>query len=126
MLWPLLLMFIQPAMYGLCMTQKNAVSLAEALFILHYRISTCFLSVSFTFTYMNITLNTLCHSFYLCLSPFPDGKLSFIYLFKLFYYCSISVCIYFPPLPPTSAKPISLSCFHSPPWFCSCVLYSSS
>ena len=28
--------------------------------------------------------------------------------------------------PPTPAKPTSLPCFHPPPWFCPCVLYSSS
>ena len=30
------------------------------------------------------------------------------------------------PSPPTPAKPTSLPCFHPPPWFCPCVLYSSS
>ena len=44
---------------------------------------------------------------------------------KIFYCCSITVvCIFSPP--PTPAKPTSLSCFHPPPWFCPCVLYSSS
>ena len=47
--------------------------------------------------------------------------------FKLLYCCSITVvCIFSPPLPPTPAKPTSLPCFHPPPWFCPCVLYSSS
>ena len=49
----------------------------------------------------------------------------YIHFFKLLYCGSITVvCIYSPPLPPTSAKPTSLPCFH--PWFCPCVLYSSS
>ena len=50
----------------------------------------------------------------------------FIYLLKIFY-CSITVvCIFSPPFYPTPAKPTSLPCFHPPPWFCPCVLYSSS
>ena len=48
--------------------------------------------------------------------------------FKLLYCCSITVVCLFPhlSLPPTPAKPISLPCFQAPPWFCPCVLYSSS
>ena len=47
--------------------------------------------------------------------------------FNLFYCCLITVVrIFSTPLPPTPSKPTSLSCFHSPPWFCPCVLYSSS
>ena len=43
------------------------------------------------------------------------------------FYCSVTVvCIFSPPLYPTPAKPTSLPCFHPPPWFCPCVLYSSS
>ena len=46
---------------------------------------------------------------------------------KLLYCCSIRVVWNFsPPLSPTPAKPTSLPCFHPPPWFCPCVLYSSS
>ena len=46
---------------------------------------------------------------------------------KLFYCCSITVvCIFPQPLPHTPAKLTSLPCFHPPPWFCPCVLYSSS
>ena len=41
--------------------------------------------------------------------------------------CSITVvCIFSPPLHPTPAEPTSLPCVHPPPWFCPCVLYSSS
>ena len=48
-------------------------------------------------------------------------------IFKLFYFCSITVvCILPPPLYLTPAKPTSLPCFHPPPWLCPRVLYSSS
>ena len=51
----------------------------------------------------------------------------FYFYFKLLYYCSITVPFIFSlPLLPTPAKPTSLPCFHPPPWFCPCVLYSSS
>ena len=51
----------------------------------------------------------------------------FFSIFKLFYCCSIIVVsIFSPPLYPTPAKPTSLPCFHPLPWFCPCVLYSSS
>ena len=51
----------------------------------------------------------------------------YIYIFKLFYCCSITVvCIFSPSLHPTPAKHTSLPCFHPPRWFCPCVLYSSS
>ena len=53
-------------------------------------------------------------------------KVFFFQIFKLFY-CSITVvCIFSPPLYPTPAKPPSLPHLHPPPWFCPCVLYSSS
>ena len=51
----------------------------------------------------------------------------FFSIFQLFYCCSITVvCIFSPPLYPTAAKPTSCPCFHPLPWFCACVLYSSS
>ena len=51
----------------------------------------------------------------------------FFSIFKLFYCYAITVvCIFSPPLYPTPAKPTSFPCFHNPPWFCPCVLYSSS
>ena len=50
-----------------------------------------------------------------------------IFLSSFFYCCSITVVwIFSPPLHPTPAKPTSLPRVHSPPWFCPCVLYSSS
>ena len=60
------------------------------------------------------------------------GKVtSFIYLlliyFKKFYCYSITVvCLFSPSLHPTPAEPISLPHLHPPPWYCPCVLYSSS
>ena len=51
----------------------------------------------------------------------------FFSFFKIFYYSSITVIrISSPPLHATPDKPTFLPCFHSPPWFCPCVLYSSS
>ena len=49
---------------------------------------------------------------------------SFFFVFNC---CSITVvCIFFPPLHPTLAKPTSLPHLHPLLWFCPCVLYSSS
>ena len=45
-----------------------------------------------------------------------------INIFKIILLFNYS-CLHFPP---TSATPTSLPCFHPPPWFCPCVLYSSS
>ena len=48
-------------------------------------------------------------------------------LFKNFYSYSITVvCLFSPSLHPTPAEPPSLPHVHPPPWFCPCVLYSSS
>ena len=50
-----------------------------------------------------------------------------IYFFTLFYFCSITVvCIFSPSLHHTPAEPTSLLHLHPPPWFCPCVLCSSS
>ena len=60
-------------------------------------------------------------------SPHPHQHLFFVGFFFKSFYCSITVvCIFSPPLYPTPAKPTSLPCFYPPPWFCPCVLYSSS
>ena len=57
----------------------------------------------------------------------PSHKNIILYLLSFFYCCSITVvCIFSPPLHPTPAKPTSLPHLHPPPWFCPCVLYSSS
>ena len=64
----------------------------------------------------------------------PLFSILFIYLFiyllnflNFFYYYSITVvCIFSPSLHPTPAKPTSFLHLHPPPWFCPCVLYSSS
>ena len=48
--------------------------------------------------------------------------------FSLNFYCySITlVCLFSPSFHSTPAEPTSLSHLHPPPWFCPCVLYSSS
>ena len=52
-------------------------------------------------------------------------KKDFIYLFNLF--CPVTiVCIFSPTLHPTPDSLTSFSHLHPPPWFCPCVLYSSS
>ena len=55
--------------------------------------------------------------------------LYFIFIFFVsFFYCySITVvCLFSPSLHPTPAEPTSIPHLHPPPWFCPCVLYSSS
>ena len=48
-------------------------------------------------------------------------------VFLNFYCYSVTVvCIFSPSLHATAAEPTSLPCLHPPPWFCPCVLYSSS
>ena len=55
------------------------------------------------------------------------STLGFFCFLKNFYCSSITVvCIFSPPLHPTPANSTSLPCLHPPPWFCPCVLYSSS
>ena len=67
-----------------------------------------------------------------CLHPdatsvFWNCSFLFFFFFKNFYCYSITVIwIFSPSLHPTPAKPISLPRLHPPPWFCPCVLYSSS
>ena len=55
-------------------------------------------------------------------------SLSFSFSFSLNFYCySITVvCLFSPSLHPTPAEPTPLPHLHPPPWFCACVLYSSS
>ena len=51
----------------------------------------------------------------------------FKFFFKIFYCYSITVvCLFSPSLHPAPAKTPSLPHLHPPPWFCPCVLYSSS
>ena len=52
-------------------------------------------------------------------------EIFFCNLFLYFYSVTI-VCIFSPSLHPTPASPTSLSHLYPPPWFCPCVLYSSS
>ena len=63
----------------------------------------------------------------------PEDKIHGIYslisfsLILIFYCYSITVlCLFSPSLHPTPAEPTSLPQLHPPPWFCPCVLYSSS
>ena len=50
-----------------------------------------------------------------------------VFLILIFYCDSITVvCLFSPSLHPTPAEPPSLLHLHPPPWFCPCVLYSSS
>ena len=52
---------------------------------------------------------------------------SFFFLILIFYCYSITVvCLFSPSLHPTPAEHTSLPHLHPPPWFCPCVLYSSS
>ena len=48
------------------------------------------------------------------------------YLFFNFCYSVTVVCIFSSSLHPTPANPTSLPHLYPPPWFCPCVLYSSS
>ena len=48
------------------------------------------------------------------------------FFFNFYHYSIIVVCLFSPSLHPTPAEPTSLPHFHPPPWFCPCVLYSSS
>ena len=50
----------------------------------------------------------------------------FIFIFIFYCYAITVVCLFAPSLHPTPAEPPSLPHLHSPPWFCPCVLYSSS
>ena len=49
-----------------------------------------------------------------------------LFFFNFYCYSITVVCIFFPSLHPTPANPTSLPHLHPPPWFCPCVLYSSS
>ena len=48
------------------------------------------------------------------------------FFFSFSFYSVTVVCIFSPSLHPTPAEPTSLPNLHPPPWFCPCVLYSSS
>ena len=52
----------------------------------------------------------------------------FNFLIILIFYCYsiIVVCLFSPSRHPNPAEPTSLPHLHPPPWFCPCVLYSSS
>ena len=66
------------------------------------------------------TLDIVTHFFW-------SNYLFFYYYFLNFYCYSVTVvCLFSPSLHPTPAEPTSLPHLHPPPWFCPCVLYSSS
>ena len=52
--------------------------------------------------------------------------LCFFFILILYCYSITVVCLFSPSLHPTPAEPPSLPHLHPPPWFCPCVLYSSS
>ena len=50
-----------------------------------------------------------------------------LFFFSFFFIViQLVVCLFSPSLHPTPAEPSSLPPLHPPPWFCPCVLYSSS
>ena len=56
----------------------------------------------------------------------PYFYLDLNYLLNFYCYSVTIICLFSPSLHPTPAKPTSLLHLHPPPWFCPCVLYSSS
>ena len=58
-------------------------------------------------------------------SSLPIVRL-FFFFFNFYCYSITVVCLFSPSLHPTPAEPTSLPHLHPPPWFCPCVLYSSS
>ena len=50
----------------------------------------------------------------------------FLYFFNFYCYSITVVCLFSPSIHPTPASPTFLPQLHLPPWFCPCVLYSSS
>ena len=53
-------------------------------------------------------------------------NLFYLFYFIFYFYSVTIVCIFSPSLYPTPASPTSLPHLYPPPWFCPCVLYSSS
>ena len=49
-----------------------------------------------------------------------------VFFFNFYCYSITAVCLLSPSLHPTPGEPTSLPHLHPPPWFCPCVLYSSS
>ena len=69
-------------------------------------------------------------SLYLKIIKQTIGREIYIYTLNIFKLIILLLfnysCLHVPlTTPPTPAKPTSLLCFHPPPWFCPCVLYSS-
>ena len=53
-------------------------------------------------------------------------RYSSFFFFNFYCYSITVVCLFSPSLHPTPGEPTSFSHLHPPPWFCPCVLYSSS
>ena len=51
---------------------------------------------------------------------------AFWFVFNFYCYSITVVCLFSPSLHPTPAEHTTLPHLHHPPWFCPCVLYSSS
>ena len=77
--------------------------------------------------------------FAICISPLVRDLFKFLHVFKwiisfiiveffnYFIVVQLQLSAFYPHhYPHTPAKPTSLLCFHPPPWFCPCVLYSIS
>ena len=74
-------------------------------------------------------LFAICRSFLVkCLfMPFAFSLLDYFFQFlDYFIVVHLQLSAFSPPLYPTPTKPSSLPGFHPPPWFCPCVLDSSS
>ena len=81
------------------------------------------------YLYLSLDIDENIWKLYIFVALYVNRDQLFYFIFLIFklFCCSITVvCIFSPPLYPTPAKPTSLPCFHTPPWFCPCVLYSSS
>ena len=66
------------------------------------------------------------HPAALSCSQLPFSKHNLLLLFFFNFYSVTIVCIFSPSLHPTPAEPTSFPHLYPPPWFCPCVLYSSS
>ena len=80
-----------------------------------------------------LTLNLICPLIIqaeMCMLFYTCVHIVFVSVTKgiFFFYCySITVvCLFSPSLHPTPGEPTSLPHLHPPPWFCPCVLYSTS
>ena len=59
-------------------------------------------------------------------SALLKGISFFCFFFNFYCYSITVVCLFSPSLHPTPAEPTCLPQLYPPPWFCPCVLFSSS